>query len=135
MALLNSSQPSSVYVDPRASVLYGAGNNNITPAQIKDYITAPGRSEQDILGAALANNVSIDQIQNAMAGSSLPLTSENMSRYAKSQGISQDKQDIPIQYKEIPYTQIQYTPITNVEATQDQVKGTVTRYRGIKCIR
>ena len=125
MALLNSSQPSSVYVDPRASVLYGAGNNNITPAQIKDYITAPGRSEQDILGAALANNVSIDQIQNAMAGSSLPLTSENMSRYAKSQGISQDKQDIPIQYKEIPYTQIQYTPITNVEATQDQVKGTV----------
>lgn len=124
MALLNSSQPSSVYVDPRASVLYGAGNNNITPAQIKDYITSPGRSDKDVLGAALANNVSASQIADAMKGTP-GYDSASINNYLTGQGITQDKQPAPTQYPEIPYTPIQYTPIANVNAVQDPVKGTV----------
>ena len=60
MALLN--------YDPRAATLYGPGNNAITPSQIKDYITAPGRTDKDVLGAALSNNVNVNQISDAMKG-------------------------------------------------------------------
>lgn len=122
MALLNSSQPSSVYVDPRAAVLYGAGNNTITPAQIKDYISAPGRSDKEILGAALANNVSTAQIAEAMKGNTA-YAPEKISGYLSSQGISQEKtnpQPSPYDYKPI-----EYTPIANVNALQDPSKGTV----------
>ena len=152
MALLNSSQPSSVYVDPRASVLYGAGNNNITPAQIKDYITAPGRSEQDILGAALANNVSINQIQNAMAGTNMPLNAANMSDYAKSQGISFDKKESPItesanqgisfdkeespitKYSNIDYKPVEYMPTSNIQDALPVTINNMQNYTGNKSV-
>lgn len=119
MALLNSSQPSSVYVDPRASVLYGAGNNNITPAVIRDYITSPGRSDKDVLGAALANNVSVDQITAAMKDNPA-YASDNVNNYLAGQGITRDMKPGAVEYEPI-----QYTPIANVEAVQDPTKGTV----------
>jgi len=119
MALLNSSQPSSVYVDPRAAVLYGTGNNTITPAQIKDYISTPGRSDKDVLGAALANNVSTAQIADAMKGNDA-YAPDKISGYLSSQGISLDKKPTVPEYEPI-----QYSPITNVNATQDPIKGTV----------
>ena len=119
MALLNSSQPSSVYVDPRAAVLYGPGNNTITPAQIKDYISTPGRSDKDVLGAALANNVSTAQIADAMKGNDA-YAPDKISGYLSSQGISLDKKPTVPEYEPI-----QYSPITNVNATQDPIKGTV----------
>lgn len=119
MALLNSSQPSSVYVDPRAAVLYGPGNNTITPAQIKDYISTPGRSDKDVLGAALANNVSTAQIADAMKGNDA-YAPDKISGYLSSQGISLDKKPTVPEYEPI-----QYSPITNVNAVQDPIKGTV----------
>ena len=119
MALLNSSQPSSAYVDPRASVLYGSGNSKITPTEIKQFITSPGRSDKDVLGAALANNVSTSQIAEAMKGNP-NYTPEKINAYLASQGISQDKKESPYEYQPITYN-----PISNVEATQDTVKGTV----------
>lgn len=127
MALLNSSQPSSVYVDPRAAVLYGPGNNNITPAQIKDYITSPGRSDKDVLGAALANNVSMSQIADAMKGNPA-YSQQNQEKYIASQGISDatEQNYAAIKpYKPVQYTAIEYTPISNVNAVQDPVNGTV----------
>ena len=116
MALLNQSQ---AYVDPRASVLYGSGNSKITPTEIKQFITSPGRSDKDVLGAALANNVSTSQIAEAMKGNP-NYTPEKINAYLASQGISQDKKESPYEYQTITYN-----PISNVEATQDPVKGTV----------
>lgn len=116
MALLNQSQ---AYVDPRASVLYGSGNSKITPTEIKQFITSPGRSDKDVLGAALANNVSTSQIASAMKGNP-NYTPEKINAYLASQGISQDKKESPYEYQPITYN-----PISNVEATQDPVKGTV----------
>lgn len=116
MALLNQSQ---AYVDPRAAVLYGTGNNTITPAQIKDYISTPGRSDKDVLGAALANNVSTAQIADAMKGNDA-YAPDKISGYLSSQGISLDKKPTVPEYEPI-----QYSPITNVNATQDPIKGTV----------
>ncbi len=122
MALLNSAQPSSVYVDPRASVLYGAGNNNITPAQIKDYITSPGRSDKDVLGAALANNVSVAQISQAMKDNP-NYSQDKITSYLNSQGITNATNPTTPPLPE--YQPIQYTPISNVNAVQDPKKGTV----------
>lgn len=122
MALLNSSQPSSVYVDPRAAVLYGAGNNTITPAQIKDYITSPGRTDKDVLGAALANNVSVNQIADAMKGNDA-YAPDKITSYLNSQGITNATNPTTPPIPE--YTPIQYNPITNVNAVQDPIKGTV----------
>lgn len=118
--LLNSSQ----YINPKSSILYGSGNNTITPDQIKSFITTPGKSDKDVLGAALANNISVDQIAAAMKDNPA-YSADNINKYLVSQGITQDKQDIPTQYKEIEYKPIQYNPITNVEAVQDPIKGTV----------
>jgi len=122
MALLNSSQPSSVYVDPRAAVLYGPGNNNITPAQIKDYITSPGRSDKDVLGAALANNVSVAQIAQAMSDNP-NYSQDKITSYLNSQSITNATNPTNPPIPE--YQPIQYTPISNVNAVQDQTKGTV----------
>ena len=122
MALLNSSQPSSVYVDPRAAVLYGPGNNNITPAQIKDYIASPGRSDKDVLGAALANNVSVAQIAQAMSDNP-NYSQDKITSYLNSQGITNATNPTTPPLPE--YQPIQYTPISNVNAVQDPVKGTV----------
>ena len=122
MALLNSSQPSSVYVDPRAAALYGPGNNNITPAQIKDYITSPGRSDKDVLGAALANNVSVAQIAQAMSDNP-NYSQDKITSYLNSQGITNATNPTTPPIPE--YQPIQYTPISNVNAVQDPVKGTV----------
>ncbi len=122
MALLNSSQPSSVYVDPRAAVLYGPGNNNITPAQIKDYITSPGRSDKDVLGAALANNVSVAQIAQAMSDNP-NYSQDKITSYLNSQGITNATNPTTPPLPE--YQPIQYTPISNVNAVQDPTKGTV----------
>jgi len=122
MALLNSSQPSSVYVDPRAAALYGPGNNNITPAQIKDYITSPGRSDKDVLGAALANNVSVAQIAQAMSDNP-NYSQDKITSYLNSQGITNATNPTNPPIPE--YQPIQYTPISNVNAVQDPTKGTV----------
>ena len=109
MALLNSSQPSSVYVDPRAAALYGPGNNNITPAQIKDYITSPGRSDKDVLGAALANNVSVAQIAQAMSDNP-NYSQDKITSYLNSQGITNATNPTTPPIPE--YQPIQYTPIS-----------------------
>lgn len=111
MALLN--------YDPRAATLYGPGNNAITPAQIKDYITSPGRTEKEILGAALSNKVNVNQISDAMQGDDAygqAYTPDKIDAYLNQQGITRNN---------INPAQIKYEPITNVDANQDLQRGTV----------
>ena len=111
MALLN--------YDPRAATLYGPANNAITPAQIKDYITAPGRTEKEVLGAALSNKVNVNQISDAMQGDDAygqAYTPDKIDAYLNQQGITRNN---------INPAQIKYEPITNVDANQDLQRGTV----------
>lgn len=50
------------------AILYGAGNDQLTDAEIRDYISRPGRTAQEVLDGALANGVSAAQIARAMEG-------------------------------------------------------------------
>lgn len=63
MALLTQT---STYKNPQANILYGAATNKYTPQQIRDYIKAPGRTDEDVLGKALAEGVTAGEISNAM---------------------------------------------------------------------
>lgn len=86
MALLTQS---NVYKDPRANVLYGAGSGKYTPQQIRDYIKAPGRTDDDVLGKALAEGVSADEISSAMAGDP-GYAPDKVSKYLAGKGITRD---------------------------------------------
>jgi len=86
MALLTQS---NVYKDPRANVLYGAGSGKYTPQQIRDYIKTPGRTDDDVLGKALAEGVTADEISSAMAGDS-GYAPDKVSKYLAGKGISRD---------------------------------------------
>jgi HAMP domain-containing protein len=52
------------------AVLQGFGNPNITDQQIRDFVNTPGRTTQEIIDAAVYNNVSAGQFSNA-TGTSL----------------------------------------------------------------
>lgn len=80
------------YKDPRANILYGSGNSSITSKDIQDYIKQPGMTDKQILEAALANNVSAEQISSAMSPN-WDYRPESIDEYISSQGIS--KQTIP----------------------------------------
>lgn len=109
------------YKDPRASVLYGSGNANFTTQQIKDFINTPGKTPDDVLNAALANNISVNQIQQAM-GNNWNYTSDNVNKFLDSKGISRDtytvdsgastpKPTLPLPAA-VSSTPVSYKPIT-----------------------
>ena len=56
MALLNT------YKNPQANILFGSGSGKYTAKQIQDFVNTPGRSDEEILGKALADGVSVDEI-------------------------------------------------------------------------
>jgi TP901 family phage tail tape measure protein len=56
--------------DLTAAVLQGFGNPNITDQQIRDFVNTPGRTTQEIIDAAVYNNVSAGQFSHA-TGTSL----------------------------------------------------------------
>ncbi len=85
MALLNTT--SGGYLDPRAGVLYGQGNKNITNDQISGFVNQNINNPQAILSSALANNVSVDQISKAMSGTP-GFDKASINKYLGEQGIS-----------------------------------------------
>lgn len=117
MAVLQTAAPTNT----QANIFYGPGNPNITSSQIKDFITAPGRTDAQVQEAAVANGISADQLSTAMAGNQA-YSPAALSGYLGSQGITPPQPQIP---EPAPYQPIEYTPIQNVNATQDPTKGTV----------
>lgn len=91
-ALLNATPK---YKDPRANILYGSGNKTISDADIKAFISVPGRTAADIEGAALKYGVSAGQISNAMKGNA-GYSEDNINKYLTEQGISKEEvQPVP----------------------------------------
>jgi len=89
MALLTSA---NIYKNPQANILYGSGSKKYTPQEIKNYITAPGRTDDDILGKALAEGVSLSEI-NAAMGNNSKYSMANMERHLSERGITKDLAD------------------------------------------
>lgn len=89
MAALLASTPVS-YVDPRASILYGGGNDKITDDQIRAYIKTPGVTDLDIMAKALANNVSAAQVSRAMMDNP-DFAQPNVDKFLSDQGISKEQ--------------------------------------------
>ena len=85
MALLQTT--AGGYLDPRAGVLYGQGNKNITNDQISGFVNQNINNPQAILSNALANNVSVDQISKAMSGTP-GFDKASINKYLGEQGIS-----------------------------------------------
>ena len=74
-----------ITLDPRSGILYGAGNTNISDEQIRNFIGS-AKTNDEILNAAVANNVSIDQISRAMDGQG-GFSNNGISQYLASKGI------------------------------------------------
>ena len=89
MALLTSA---NIYKNPQANILYGSGSKKYTPQEIRNYIKAPGRTDDDILGKALAEGVSISEI-NAAMGNNPKYSMANMERHLSERGITKDLAD------------------------------------------
>ncbi len=83
MALLNT------YKSPQANILYGSGSKKYSAKQIKDYITAPGRTDDEVLGRALADGVSVDEISAAMKGNA-NYSTPKIESYLAGKGITRD---------------------------------------------
>lgn len=100
MALLNSGvqvlgNPSKKFVDPKANILFGGGNQNIKSSDISDFLNKnPNMSAKEIEGAALAYGVNQNQIADAMKGNTSFIN--NMNKYVD-ENISKEllQQDIP----------------------------------------
>jgi len=86
MALLTQS---NIYKNPQANILYGPASGKYTPQQIRDYIKAPGRKDDEILGKALAEGVTADEISSAMAGDP-GYAPDKVAKYLAGKGITRD---------------------------------------------
>ncbi|MCP5246153.1 MAG: hypothetical protein H6937_09470 [Burkholderiales bacterium] len=123
MALLklNPTQTAPVYNDPRAAILSGSGNSNISNQTLKQYFSRPNIDPKQALADVLKHNVSFGQISKA--GISGLEDQGKLRSYAESQGISFDQtKPEPITY-EIPEVRAKLASF--VKAEQDPVKGTV----------
>lgn len=124
MALLNST-----YKSPQANILFGAGNSSITDQQIKDFISTPGRTNDEIKGAALAHNINVDQISRSMAGHEA-YTPDKLESFLAKEGIT--KEPLLLQ-RETPPPAIAYQPAAapaqvnpspiTIDPTKDTVAG------------
>lgn len=83
---------SGIYKTPQANILYGAGSNKFSPEQIRGFIKTPGRTDEDILGKALAEGVSIGEI-NAAMGDDPRFSTANMERHLTERGIGKELAD------------------------------------------
>lgn len=123
-ALLESTP--STYVDPRASILYGGGNSNISDADIRAYINSPGVTDADVMAKALEKGVSASQMSSAMSDNP-GYSVNNIDKYVSSQGVS--KEQTPVQYA-LPQAAatpapVQFQPITigSADTVQGQLSG------------
>lgn len=121
MAALLASTPAS-YVDPRASILYGGGNDKITDDEIRAYIKTPGVTDKDVMAKALANNVSAAQVSRAMMDNP-DFAQPNVDKYLRDQGVS--KEQTAPQYS-VPQAAAAPAPVTFkpiTVGTNDTVQG------------
>ncbi len=127
MALLNTMQktvarPTTIYKDPRANILYGGGNRSITDDQIRQYVSSPGRTSEEIEGAALKYGVSRDQLVNAMKAD--PNFAKNADTYIAKQGISKDLAQQPVPKASMP-DRVGFKPLSvgNNETVEGRMAG------------
>jgi hypothetical protein len=83
----------NITLDPRSGILYGAGNTNISDEQIRQFIGG-AKSNEEIMQAAVANNVSVDQITRAMGGQG-GFNPNSIAKYLADQGIMRPPQGQP----------------------------------------
>ncbi len=83
MALLNT------YKSPQANILYGGGSKKYSAKEIRDYINTPGRTDDEVLGKALADGVSVDDISAAMKGNA-NYSAPKIEGYLAGKGITRD---------------------------------------------
>lgn len=102
------------YKSPQAQILYGAGNQNIKPEDIKAFISAPGRTDDEILSAAIGHGVSVDQINAAMGGDP-GYTKENMGSFLASKGISSETSETSVPQTFTRPEPVSYTPVSQPE--------------------
>lgn len=123
--ILGSSTPAGKFVDPKAQILYGKGNNKYTPEQIKQWITVPGgRTPDEIFNAALGGGISADQIVGAMKGTP-GYDKENIDKHIAGKGVSLEREPTGMLYEPTPTRDVTYNPITvgSNETVQGQLKG------------
>lgn len=123
--ILGSSTPAGKFVDPKAQILYGKGNNKYTPEQIKQWITVPGgRTPDEIFNAALGGGISTDQIVGAMKGTP-GYDKENLDKHIAGKGVSMEREPNGMLYEPTPTRDVTYNPITvgSNETVQGQLKG------------
>ena len=111
----------------QSSILYGAGNPDITDEQIKAFISQPGMTPDQIQAAAVKNNVSADQISTAMVGNPA-YTPIKVDNYLSKQGIAPAKTSpiaAPLPLSPVPpQGPAIVTPNTiNVNPNTDTVQG------------
>jgi hypothetical protein len=108
------------YLDSRANALYGSGNQNISSADIQNFINQ-GKTPDQIFNEAIKRGISADQIAHAMQGT--PYTSEAIDRYIKNQGVTRETADPVAQVDNtiIP----EFRPAQYSAAVRDPTLGTV----------
>ncbi len=123
--ILGSSMPAGKFVDPKAQILYGKGNNKYTPEQIKQWITVPGgRTPDEIFNAALGGGISADQIVGAMKGTP-GYDKENIDKHIAGKGVSLEREPTGMLYDSTPTRDVAFNPISvgSNETVQGQLKG------------
>jgi len=122
--ILGSNAPLGKYVDPKAQILYGSGNNKYTPEQIRQYVQTPGRTPDDVFNAALGGGINRDQLVNAMKGVD-GYNADVIDKYIAGKGVKLDREPTGILYQPTEVKGVTTSPITvgANETVQGQLKG------------
>lgn len=122
--ILGSNAPLGKYVDPKAQILYGSGNNKYTPEQIRQYVQTPGRTPDDVFNAALGGGINRDQLVNAMKGVD-GYNADVIDKYIAGKGVKLDREPTGILYQPTEVKGVTASPITVGvnETVQGQLKG------------
>jgi len=122
--ILGSNAPLGKYVDPKAQILYGSGNNKYTPEQIRQYVQTPGRTPDDVFNAALGGGINRDQLVNAMKGVD-GYNADVIDKYIAGKGVKLDREPTGILYQPTEVKGVTTSPITVGvnETVQGQLKG------------
>ena len=122
--ILGSNAPLGKYVDPKAQILYGTGNNKYTPEQIRQYVQTPGRTPDDVFNAALGGGINRDQLVNAMKGVD-GYNADVIDKYIAGKGVKLDREPTGILYQPTEVKGVTASPITVGvnETVQGQLKG------------
>lgn len=117
MALLKTN---GAYTNPQANILFGSASGKYTPKQIRDYIKAPGRTDDEVLGKALAEGVTADEISSAMAGDP-GYAPDKVEKYLAGRGITREL--APVAGVPKAETPTPVTPSKIVVGSKDTVAG------------